>query len=63
MSGFSTATNSNYSASDFDGKKYMVTSTPTNTTITITMLSNESGSGAATSGGITIKKYYRVIKA
>ncbi len=60
MSGFSTATNSNYSASDFDGKKYMVTSTPTNTTITITMLSNESGSGAATSGGITIKKYYSV---
>ena len=60
MSSFSTITNSNYSASDFDDKKFMVTSTPTNTTITITMSSNESGSGATTSGGITIKKYFTV---
>jgi hypothetical protein len=60
MSSFSTITNSNYSASDFDDKKFMVTTTPTNTTITITMSSNESGSGATTSGGITIKKYYTV---
>jgi len=60
MSGFSTITGSNYSASDFDDKKFMVTSTPTNTTITITMASNESGAGATTSGGITIKKYYTV---
>ena len=60
MSGFSTITGSNYSASDFDDKKFMVTTAPTNTTITITMASNESGSGATTSGGITIKKYYTV---
>lgn len=60
MSGFSTITGSNYSASDFDDKKFMVTSAPTNTTITITMSSNESGAGATTSGGITIKKYYTV---
>ncbi len=60
MSSFSTITNSNYSASDFDDKKFMVTTAPTNTTITITMSSNESGSGATTSGGITIKKYYTV---
>ena len=60
MSSFSTITNSNYSASDFDDKKFMVATTPTNTTATITMSSNESGSGATTSGGITIKKYYTV---
>ncbi len=60
MSGFSTITGSNYSASDFDDKKFMVTSAPTNTIITITMASNESGAGATTSGGITIKKYYTV---
>ena len=60
MSGFSTITGSNYSASDFNDKKFMVTTTPTGTTITITMASNESGSGATTSGGITIKKYYTV---
>jgi len=60
MSGFSTITNSNYGSSDFDDKKFMVTTVPTNTTITITMGSNESGSGATTSGGITIKKYYTV---
>ena len=60
MSNFSTITGSNYSASDFDDKKFMVTTAPTNTTITITMASNESGSGATTSGGITIKKYYTV---
>jgi len=60
MSSFSTITNSNYSASDFDDKKFMVATTPTNTTATITMPSNESGSGATTSGGITIEKYYTV---
>jgi len=60
MSSFSTITNSNYSASDFDTKKFMVATTPTNTTATITMASNESGSGATTSGGITIEKYYTV---
>jgi hypothetical protein len=60
MSSFSTITNSNYSASDFDNKKFMVSSTPTNVTATITMTSNESGSGATTSGGITIQKYYTV---
>jgi hypothetical protein len=60
MDNFTTITGSNYSASDFDDKKFMVTTTPTNTTITITMGSNESGSGATTSGGIRIKKYYTV---
>jgi len=60
MDNFTAITNSNYSASDFDDKKFMVTTTPTNTTITITMPSNESGSGATTSGGIRIQKYYTV---
>ena len=60
MDNFTAITNSNFSASDFDDKKFMVVTTPTNTTITITMPSNESGSGATTSGGIRIQKYYTV---
>jgi len=60
LDNFTAITNSNYSASDFDDKKFMVTSTPTNTTITITMPSNETGSGATTSGGIRVQIYYSV---
>ena len=60
LDNFTAITNSNYSASDFDDKKFMVTSTPTNLTITITMPSNESGSGATTSGGIRVQIYYPV---
>ena len=60
LDNFSAATNSNFSASDFDDKKFMVTSVPTTTTITITMPSNESGSGATTSGGVRVQHYYPV---
>ena len=60
MDNFTTITNSNFSASDFDNRKFMVVTTPTNITATITMDSNESGSGATTSGGIRIQKYYTV---
>ncbi len=60
LDNFTTITNSNFSASDFDDKKFMVTSTPTNLTITITMPSNETGSGATTSGGIRVQSYYPV---
>ena len=60
LDNFTAITGSNYSASDFDDKKFMVTSTPTNTTITVTMPSNESGSGATTSGGIRVQIYYPV---
>ena len=60
LDNFTAITGSNYSASDFDDKKFMVSSTPTNTTITITMPSNESGSGATTSGGIRVQIYYPV---
>ena len=38
----------------------MVTSVVNSTTITITMPSNETGSGASTSGGITYFRYYHV---
>jgi hypothetical protein len=57
---FSTITNSNFGASDFNDKKFMVTSVPTDTTITVTMPSAETGSGATTSGGIRIRHYYPV---
>jgi len=60
LDSFSTITNSNYSASDFDDNKFMVTSVPSSTTLTITMPSNEGGSGATTSGGIRVRHYYPV---
>ena len=60
LDNFTAITGSNYSASDFDDKKFMVTTAPTNLTITITMPSAESGSGATTSGGIRVQSYYPV---
>ena len=60
LDNFSSITNSDFSASDFNDKKFMVTSVPTSTTITITMPSNETGSGATTSGGIRVQHYYPV---
>jgi len=60
LDNFSTITNSNFGSSDFDNKKFMVTTVPNATTITITMPSNESGSGATTSGGIRVQHYYPV---
>ena len=57
---FSSITGSNFGASDFCDKKFMVTTVPTASTITITMPSNETGSGATTSGGITYFQYYSV---
>jgi len=60
LDNFTTITGSNFGASDFDDKKFMVTSIPTSTTLTITMPSNESGSGATTSGGIRVQHYYPV---
>jgi len=60
LDNFSSITNSNFSASDFNDKKFMVTTVPSSTTITITMPSAETGSGAATSGGIRVQHYYPV---
>ena len=60
LDNFTTITGSNFSASDFDNKKFMIASTPTNLTATLTMPSNETGSGATTSGGIRVQKYYTV---
>jgi len=60
LDNFSSITNSNFAAADFNDKKFMVTTVPTSTTITITMPSAESGSGATTSGGIRVQHYYPV---
>jgi len=57
---FSSITDSNFAAADFNDKKFMVTTVPNATTITITMPSAESGSGATTSGGIRVQHYYPV---
>ena len=60
LDNFTTITNSNYTASDFDDKKFMVTTVVNSSTIKITMSSNETGSGAAGSGGIRVQAYYSV---
>ena len=60
LDNFSSATNSNFSSSNFDDNKFMVQSIPTSTTLTIDVGSNESGSGASTSGGIRVQHYYSV---
>ena len=57
---FSAITNSNFGAADFCDKKFMVTGIPSPSSITITMPSNETGTGATTSGGITYYQYYHV---
>ena len=60
LDNFSTITNSNYGASDFNDKKFMVTSVDSSTEITITMPSVEGGTGGPTSGGIRVQSYYSV---
>jgi hypothetical protein len=60
LDNFTSITNSNFASGDFTDIKFMVASIPTDTTITITMSSNESGSGATTSGGIRVRHYYPV---
>ena len=57
---FTAITDSDFGSSDFDDTTFMVATVPTSTTITIEMGSNESGSGADTSGGIRVKHYYTV---
>jgi len=60
LDSFTSITNSNFGSGDFTDIKFMVTDIPTDTTLTITMPSNESGSGASTSGGIRVQHYYPV---
>jgi hypothetical protein len=57
---FSAITNSNYTSATFADKKFMINSVPNSTTVTIDVGTNESGSGATTSGGITYFQYYHV---
>ncbi len=60
LDSFTSITNSNFAASNFNDNKFMVASIPTDTTLTIDVDSNETGSGASTSGGIRVKHYYPV---
>ena len=60
LDNFSTITDSDFGASDFDDTNFMVPTVPTSTTITIEMGSAESGSGASTSGGIRVKHFYSI---
>ena len=60
LDNFSTATNSDFAAANFDDIRFMATTVPSSNTITITMPSAETGSGATESGGIRVRHYYRV---
>ena len=60
LDNFTAITNSDYAAANFDDIRFMVTTVPSSNTITITMPSNESGSGASESGGIRVRLYYHV---
>ena len=60
LDSFTTITNSDYVAADFDDIKFMVTSIDSSTQLTITMPSAETGSGATLSGGIRVQHYYPV---
>ena len=60
LDNFTSITNSGFLSGNFNDNKFQVTSVPTTTTLTVTMASNESGSGASTSGGIRVKLYYSV---
>ncbi len=60
LDNFTSITNSNFSASDFDDIRFMATTVPSSNTITITMPSNETGSGATQSGGIRVRLYYHI---
>ena len=60
LDSFSGITNSNFNSQTFDNNKFMVKSIPTDTTLTIDIGSNESGSGGSTSGGIRVQHYYPV---
>ena len=60
LDNFSSITNSNFGASDFDDIRFMATTVPSSSTITITMPSAETGSGATQSGGIRVQHYYSV---
>ena len=57
---FSAITNSNFGAANFADRTFMITSVPSTNSLTITMDSNESGSGASLSGGITFFQYFHV---
>jgi len=57
---FTAITDSDFGSSDFDDVVFQVATVPTSATITVEMGSNESGSGASTSGGIRVKHYYSV---
>jgi len=60
LDNFTAITDSNFSSSDFDNVVFQVATVPSSTTLTVEMGSNESGSGASTSGGIRVKHYYSV---
>jgi len=60
LDNFTAITNSDYAAANFDDIRFMVTTVPSSNTLTITMPSNESGSGASESGGIRVRHYYHI---
>jgi len=60
LDNFTAITDSDFAAANFDDIRFMVTTVPSSNTLTITMPSNESGSGATESGGIRVRHYYHI---
>ena len=60
LDSFTAITDSDFGSGDFDDYNFQVATVPSSTTITVEMGSNESGSGADTSGGIRVKHYYSI---
>ena len=60
LDNFSSITGSNFGASDFDDIRFMATTVPASSTITITMPSSGIRVWSNTSGGIRVRHYYRV---
>jgi len=49
----------NFTAADFDNKRFMITTVDSSTTVSVTMASNETGAGG-TGGSTTVNLYYPV---
>ena len=60
MDAVSGLSGSTFNDASFEDKKFMATSVPSSTTITVTMATNESGTPLSNSGSATGKVYYHV---
>ena len=60
LDNFQGLTGSNFNSQNFDLNKFQIVSIPTPATITINVGTNETGTGATTSGAVRVQHYYPV---